>query len=179
MPELPTQRPKDQQRIDPADADGMFRRALRETGATALTRGLMWGGVRAASISGGRYGSSGPSRWVKLAQLAGITALGALTVLLPTGVAFAGLVLYWFANWIVAVAWRSFETRTFGKDFRSNWPWWPAKKPAATTGALPERLLVVLQLGGPGATLLLESISDGRVAEADVDAAIRVDSTPD
>ena len=81
-------------RIDPWDADGMLRRALRETGATALTRGLMWFGVRFAAIVRGRYGREGPGKFVKIGQLVGMFILGVVTALIPTLVTLFGLVVF-------------------------------------------------------------------------------------
>ena len=163
-----SQRPKDERRIDPADADGMFRRALRETGSTALTRGLMWGGVRAASILRGRYGSSGPSRWIKLAQLAGIALLGTVTILTPTLVTLAGLAFYWVANWLVALVWRRFEARTFGPRFSTNWPWLPGSAPTETTGALRPDLLEVLDLSSGQAIGILDHIGERQLSDAEL-----------
>ncbi len=158
-------RPTDTRRIDPADADGMFRRALRETGSTALTRGLMWGGVRAASIVRGRYGTSGPGRWVKLAQLGGVGLLGILTILAPTLVTLAGLVFYWAANWIVAIVWRPFEKRTFGPDFRPNWPWWPRYSRAQTTDSPRPDLLEVLEIDSEPAKAIRDLIKNHQIAD--------------
>jgi hypothetical protein len=59
-------------RIDPAEADGMFRRSLRETDSTALTRGLHVFGVRATAIAGGRYGQKGPIKIINVAHLGGM-----------------------------------------------------------------------------------------------------------
>jgi Protein of unknown function (DUF1353) len=157
-------------RIDPADADGMFRRALRETGATALTRGLMWVGVRAVAIMGRRYGAAGPPRWVKLGQIGGMLVLGLVAAGVPTVVAGLGLVIYWAANWIVALVWRPVERRLF-PGFTPNWPW-PYRKQRprqeARPGYLdeppPPRYFDILDLGDPSATRLIER-AEGRRAE--------------
>ena len=76
-------------RVDPWDADGLFRRALRESGATAITRALMWIAVRAAAIAGGRFGRSGPPLPVKVGQVTGMAAVGVVSVGAPTAVAVA------------------------------------------------------------------------------------------
>lgn len=107
-------------RVDPWDADGLFRRALRESGATALTRGLMWIAVRAAAIGAGRFGRSGPPLPVKVAQVAGMTAAGIATVGAPTAIAVVGRVFYWLADWVVALAWAPVE---HARAKRTNLPW--------------------------------------------------------
>lgn len=161
-------------RVDPADADGIFRRGLRETGSTALTRGLMWGAVRAKSIKNGRYGSKGPPPAVKLAQLAGIALLAVLVVIPPTAVAFVGLMFYLLANWIVAVVWKSYEQRRFPNDDLPNWPY-PKAKPKTPRNPYKPGDLVVLKLDAPPAQALIASIdsSTNRVtADAVTTAAL-------
>jgi Protein of unknown function (DUF1353) len=109
-------------RIDPWFADGMLRRALRETGSTALVRTLIWFGVRIAASVSLRLGKKGPSRLVKIAQLTVVAMLGVVTALVPTIVAVAGLVVFWIFNWIFSVFWYAvFEKRVFKKGI--NWPW--------------------------------------------------------
>lgn len=108
-------------RIDPWYADGMFRRALRETGSPALTRGLMWFAVRVAALFGGRLGKKGPNLPIKLGQLLVVFLLGVLSALGPTIVAGLGLVIYWACNWLIAAAWYLlYEGQIF---HRANWPW--------------------------------------------------------
>jgi hypothetical protein len=108
-------------KIDPWYADGMFRRALRETGSSTLTRGLMWFAVRATAMLGGRLGKKGPNVLTKLVQLLGLFVLGVVSALGPTIVAGIGLVIFWAFNWLVAVVWYlAYESRLFG---RANWPW--------------------------------------------------------
>ena len=123
----------DVRRIDPWFADGMLRRALRETGSTALIRTLIWFGVRIAASVCLRLGKKGPSRVVKIAQLTVVAILGAVTALVPTIVAVAGLVVFWIFNWIFAVFWYAvFEKRVFKKGI--NWPW-PVKAVNVATAA--------------------------------------------
>ncbi len=159
-------------RVDPADADGIFRRALRETGSTALTRGLMWGGVRAKSIKSGRYGNKGPSPAVKLAQVVGIAMLALVVVIPPTAVAAVGLIFYLLVNWLVAVAWKSYENRRFPNDELPNWPY-PKSKPQAIRTPYKPQDLVVLQLDSPPAQALLAAIDPAtkRVTEEAVSLA--------
>ena len=139
--------------IDPADADGIFRRALRETGATALTRGLMWFGVRAAAIFGGRYGKRGPGRFVKVAQLVGMLILGLVAAGFPTLVAGAGLIFYWLASWAVALVWQVFERRRF-EGFEPNWPW-PHGRKLVRTKPPPRQYFKLLDLDEPRAESIL------------------------
>lgn len=143
-----SQEPKDVRRIDPWNADGLFRRALRETGMPALTRGLMWWGVRTNAVVHGRFGIDGPSLPIKLLQLVGGFLLGVITVLPVTIVAAIGLVAYWVFNWIAAAVWTIFE-RSHGMP--TNWPWLPftPKKVAAlifAATAAPTMSLVVVPI---------------------------------
>lgn len=158
-------------RVDPADADGIFRRALRETGSSALTRALMWGGVRAAAIAHGRYGREGPRAIVKLGQLAGVFVLALFTALLPTLVAAVGLAIYWVANWIISVLWYPFERRRF-PGFETNWPWFPHGKAPAHTGALPIEYLEVLALDSAPAVAIKAAIIDERIDDADIESIL-------
>jgi len=107
-------------RIDPWNADGMFRRALRESGSTALTRGLMWFAVRVVAMLHGRLGHKGPSLLVKIGQLLVVLGLGVVSALGPTVVALVGLLVFWLCNWLVALTWYAlYERRVHGK---ANWP---------------------------------------------------------
>ncbi len=115
-------------RVDPWDADGLFRRALRQSGATAMTRALMWIAVRAAAIAGGRFGKQGPALPVKVGQVAGMGVAGVVSVGAPTAVALMGRAFYWVVEWLVAVPWSRFE-RAHG--YETNLPWWPGRKQRA------------------------------------------------
>ncbi|MFN0093039.1 MAG: DUF1353 domain-containing protein [Acidimicrobiales bacterium] len=157
----------DRPRVDPADADGMFRRALRETGATALTRGLMWFGVRAAAIVKGRYGAAGPPRVTKLAQLTGMGVLGLVTAGVPTVIAAVGLVLFWPWNWLVALVWRGYEKRRF-PGFAGNWPWPSAARSTRRYPPLEERL-VILPLASEQAAQVIQAIVDRMIDDEALD----------
>ena len=98
-----------QPRVDPWDADGLFRRALRESGATAITRALMWIAVRAAAIAAGRLRSQRTVGPVKVGQVTGMAAVGVVSVGAPTVVAVLGRIFYWLIEWVVAVPWYVFE----------------------------------------------------------------------
>jgi uncharacterized protein DUF1353 len=131
-------------RVDPWLADGMFRRALRETGSPALTRGLMWFAVRLAATVSGRFGKKGPRLAIKLFQLLFVFLLGAVTALGPTIVAGAGLFVYWLGSWVAAIVWYvTFERRVFKGG--TNWPWipWPSHGKKPTEQPLHKDLLVI------------------------------------
>lgn len=144
----------DVRRIDPWFADGMLRRALRETGSSALTRALIWFGVRMAASVSGRFGRKGPPLLVKIAQLLCVFLLGSLTALGPTIVAGGGLLVFWVFNWLFAVIWfLVYERRSFSG---ANWPF-PAGSKNPTLGTVddpfvpergklpaPQELLVII-----------------------------------
>lgn len=155
-------------RVDPWDADGVFRRALRESGATVLTRGLMWLAVRAAAIAAGRVGRKGPAWPVKLANLSGVAAVGIATVGLPTAVAVVGRIFYWVVDWLTAVPWAVFE-RLRGRQ--PNLPW-PAGRGAARRQEPPREYLLVLSQHSPGGRALSAMLGVGDdtvIADEDLD----------
>lgn len=137
-------------RVDPWDADGLFRRALRESGATAITRGLIWIAVRAAAIAAGRFGRSGPSLPVKVGQVTGMAAVGVVSVGPPTAAAVVGRVFYWVIEWLVAVPWHLFE-RAEGTD--SNLPWPMGRKRERLDEPPKEYLLIIPKQSSGGAAL--------------------------
>lgn len=172
-------------RVDPYHADGLFRRALRETGSTTLARGLMWFAVRVAAMVRGRVGALGPSLPVKLLQLAVILVIGALTALIPTAVAVIGLVVYWVGSWIVGVVWfLVYERRRFGGT--TNWPWPANDRRRVRPGDDLERELLVLVPKGADAArpepeaLHLEGLlaRDGALDAADILALTAARSAP-
>jgi hypothetical protein len=137
-------------RVDPWDADGLFRRALRESGATAMTRALMWIAVRVAAIAGGRFGRQGPSLPVKLLQVAGMTVLGVVSVGIPTLVALIGRAFYWVVDWIVAIPWIAFERRK-GTETNLPWPRGPQRSPREESPR--EYLLIIPKTSAAGVEL--------------------------
>jgi hypothetical protein len=144
-------------RIDPWDADGLFRRALRESGATALTRGLMWFAVRAAAIAAGRVGSGGPSMPVKVGKIAGMATVGVVTVGAPTAVAFLGRIVYWMVEWLVALPWAVVE-RVRGK--RTNLPW-PARRGHDQIEDPPREYLLIIPIESDGGAALESMLGPG------------------
>jgi hypothetical protein len=131
---------KDGSRIDPWHADGVFRRALQQTGAPALTRSLMWFAVRAAATVAGRFGKLGPSLPAKILQLLAIFLLGIVAALGPTLIAAAGLVLYWIWSWVVAVVWSPVER---SRGTKPNWPW-PGGPTSDVQAVVSRELLVIV-----------------------------------
>ncbi len=156
-------------RVDPWDADGLFRRALRESGATAMTRALMWIAVRIAATAAGRFGHRGPSRTVKVAQMTGMTAAGVVTVGAPTLVAIVGRAFYWVIDWLVAIPWRFFER---AKGLQTNLPWPGAKRREPFDEPPREYLLVIAKDSSGGAALaaLLSPNNDQVVPEEALDS---------
>jgi hypothetical protein len=144
-------------RVDPWDADGLFRRALRESGATAITRALMWIAVRATAVAAGRFGRKGPSLPVKVGQVTGMAAVGVASVGVPTVVAVAGRVVYWIIEWLVAVPWHLFE-RVAGTP--TNLPWPKGTKRERRDDPPREHLLVIAR-DSPGGVALGAMLGSG------------------
>ena len=82
------------------DADGVFRRAMRELGVPFLRRWMMWTAVRWAALfkPRGREGWLGQAPRVLL-----FTVLAAPFVLPPAAVIVVALALFWFLEWLVYV----------------------------------------------------------------------------
>lgn len=147
-------------RIDPWDADGLFRRALRETGATALTRGLMWLAVRAAAVAAGRMGNSGP-RWpAKVARMAGMAGVGVVAVGAPTAVAVIGRIVYWAVDWTVALPWAAVE-RLRGRRSNLPWPLGPRRRAREDP---PREYLLVFPRDSPAGHALAGMLGEGNEA---------------
>ncbi len=144
-------------RVDPWDADGLFRRALRESGATALTRGLMWIAVRAVAIAGGRVGSAGPPLPVKVGQVAGMATVGVAAVGAPTAVAALGRIVYWIAEWLFALPWATVE-RMRGR--RTNLPW-PASRGHDPIEDPPREYLLIIPVDSEGGEALDAMLGPG------------------
>lgn len=129
-------------RIDPWDADGLFRRALRLSSATALARGLMWFAVRTVAIASGRFGRNGPHLVWKLVQVIGMFAVAVALVGVPTIAVLAGMLVFWLASWIVALIWWVFERV---RGFDTHWPWPVGRRPSPPrTEPPPRELLLVI-----------------------------------
>lgn len=142
-------------RVDPWDADGLFRRALREVGTTAMTRALMWIAVRATAIAAGRFGRNGPSVPVKVGQVTGMATVGVLAVGAPTAGAVVGRIFYWMFEWLVALPWHLFE-RTHGMT--TNLPW-PKGRKRQRIDEPPREYLLVLPKHSPEGVALADMLS--------------------
>ena len=82
-----------EKRFNRCDADGIFRRTLRELGVGYLRRRLMWAAVR----WGGGVRTCG---WQQFALVLVITRL-ALPLLVPAAVVFAFLLIFWVVALVV------------------------------------------------------------------------------
>ena len=80
--------------ISPVDADGLFRRAMRELGVAPVRRRLIWAGVRWGAAFNRRRRAGW---WGTAPQVLGITVL-ALPLAVPMLAVGAGLVLYGVAE---------------------------------------------------------------------------------
>ena len=95
-----------QGRMDWIDADGVFRRAMRELGVPFLRRWLMWTAVRWAALRkpGGRR------RWLTEAPRVLLFSVVALPVVAPPAVlVLAALLLFWLLEaifWLLLAAGR-------------------------------------------------------------------------
>ena len=158
-------------RVDPWDADGLFRRALRESGATALSRSLMWIAVRAVAIASGRFGAkrkSLPRKLLHLVQVVGMALIGAAAVGAVTIVAVLGRIYYWLLDWVVAIPWHVFERL---KGTETNLPWPVRRKSDADDDAdeeaelreSPKELLLIIERESADGRLLASMLTpDGR-----------------
>ncbi len=143
-------------RVDPWDADGLFRRALRESGAPAITRALMWIAVRTAAIAAGRFGRSGPSLPVKIGQVAGMATVGIVAVGAPTAVAVVGRVFYWLIEWVVAILWYPFER---AKGTETNLPW-PLGRRSHSIDDPPREYLLIIPKRSAGGDAIAGMLGD-------------------
>lgn len=78
-------------RISAVDADGLFRRAMRELGVSFLLRWFMWGAVRLSSLTdpGGRPG------WLRdLPRVLVVTLVALPVIALPSVAILLGLIVF-------------------------------------------------------------------------------------
>ena len=152
-------------RVDPWDADGLFRRALRQAGATLITRWLMWLAVRAVASLSGRLGAKGPPVVAKVLQLAGLLVLGLAAVGIPTVVVLLGRVVYWVFEWAT-----SLPALVLRREVNLPWPKGPSRpRPEAS----PEERLLIIRVEDPAGVRLAALLGDGDdtvLTEADLDS---------
>ena len=151
-------------RVDPWHADGVFRRGLRQTGAPALTRSLMWFAVRAAATVAGRFGKLGPSLMAKILQLLAIFLVGVVAAVPASLIAAVGLVLYWVFSWLVAIVWSPVER---ARGTTTNWPWPSGPRSDIESVVSRELLVIVDKSVMPPA--LRELIDRGEIEDEDLD----------
>jgi hypothetical protein len=85
-------------RISAVDADGLFRRAMRELGVPFLVRWFMWAAVRLGSLTD-RDGRPG---WIRdLPAVALVTILALPVILLPTVAIAVGLAVFLLLEYAV------------------------------------------------------------------------------
>ena len=95
-----SQRPPDERQVDPWDADGIFRRTLKESGVSRLRRFLMWAAVRLAAVVKGRFGRKGPVQLLSL----GLIVIPAAVFLAPAAlIVTISLGIFWVFEWIVLI----------------------------------------------------------------------------
>ena len=100
-----------------ADADGIFRRTMRELGVPLLRRWLMWGAVRLHSIATKDPSSLWSQGAPAFTQLVLVTVLGGAFLLPP-----AVVVTVWTMMFTVAEAVAYLPARVLGRDTRVNPP---------------------------------------------------------
>lgn len=84
-------------KITSNDADGLFRKAMRELGVPRVKRWLMWTGVRWGAL----FNAARRPGWHRSAPgVLAISAPALLLVLIPALAVGAGLVVYGAAEWI-------------------------------------------------------------------------------
>ncbi len=130
-------------RIDPWHADGILRRALRETGTTALTRGVVWLAARMVAIFCGRMGKMGPTLSVKILQFATMSAILLVSVTPAAVLFFLGSTFYWVLSWSVALIWYViYEGRNL--DAPPNLPWPLSRQRPVHVMPFDRNLIVVI-----------------------------------
>ena len=86
--------------VSPRDADGIFRRVMRESGVPVLRRWLMWAGVRWGALADPRRRAGW---WASAPGVLAISVLAAPLVVPPALVILPGLAAYGLAEWVVSL----------------------------------------------------------------------------
>ena len=96
-------------RVSAVDADGLFRRAMRELGVPFLMRWFMWTAVRLGSLTD----AEGRPGWIRdLPAVALVTLLALPVILLPTLAIVVGLAVFLvleYAVWVALLTARRFR----------------------------------------------------------------------
>jgi hypothetical protein len=110
--------------ISRVDADGLFRRSMRELGVAFLSRWLLWAGVRAQSVKDAGLAQLFPSVGSTLALLA-IAVFGLAFLLLPAVLILLALLGFALVEWVlypfVALFQRRDEASTPPNPPRLTW----------------------------------------------------------
>ena len=116
-----------ERKVDPWDADAIFRRTLKELGVSQLRRYLMWAAVRSAAVAKGRFGRIGPIQILPLALIVIPTAmfLGPALVIV-----IGSLLAFWLIEWLVRLALKPFRV----KRDRPELFWWSTERTTVGTG---------------------------------------------
>jgi hypothetical protein len=88
-------------RIARADADGLFRRSMRELGVGFGRRWLMWAGVRAQSVKVAGVRQLLDPSWRSLVALLLIWALTLAYLIVPTVVILVALLVFLGVEWLL------------------------------------------------------------------------------
>lgn len=164
-------------RVDPWDADGLFRRALRESGATTATRSLMWLAVRGTAIVSLRFGRSRLPWPVEVLQILAIAVIAVLGVGVPAIVALAGMVVYFVIDLLVALVWLPVERAS--KE-ATNLPWPFGRRRDPIEGPPQEYLEIFPRSSAPGLALaaLLDAGENVVLSDDQIDSLPPIPSSP-
>lgn len=91
-------------KVSRADADGLFRRSMRELGVSLARRWIMWAAVRAASLLSGATPK-------EVAQFVLVAVPAVIYLAIPAVVVQVWLVLFWLIELAVWVAERTFTRK--------------------------------------------------------------------
>jgi hypothetical protein len=86
-------------RISRVDADGLFRRSMRELGVAFLKRRLMWAAVRAQSVKDAGWAQLFQP-WTSFLALIALGLFAVLVLALPVLVILVALVVFHLAEWV-------------------------------------------------------------------------------
>jgi hypothetical protein len=86
--------------VSPREADGIFRRVMRESGVPVLLRWMMWAGVRWGALTDEERR---PGWLISAPGVLAISVLAAPLVVPPVVAIAPGLVVYAVAEWLVSL----------------------------------------------------------------------------
>jgi hypothetical protein len=101
------------------DADGLFRRAMRELGVPFLKRWIMWAAVRWAAL----FKPNGTRQWLSELPRLLLVSVPALALLLPPGLVVAlALAVFYVIEFLLFVPLSAGRRRK--QVNRPTWDWW-------------------------------------------------------